>query len=218
MQLHKNSVRFRHAVAQVVTTFVTLSVTNKTNQFATLSIKRSIRVSANIISGQTRIGGTMKKLSVPMIVALLLAILVVGTTLAAASARNPLPLKGSIEALETYQASGPTVFVTATGSGKATHLGRYTVSYEVEVDLPTGTGTGLSAQYVAANGDSLFAEGSGQATPTDDPSVFMVVEIYTITGGTGRFAGATGSFTETRQVNLATGVTSGTIDGNITLP
>jgi hypothetical protein len=160
----------------------------------------------------------MKKLSVPMIVALLLAILVVGTALAAASARKPLPLKGSIEALETYQASGPTVFVTATGSGKATHLGRYTVSYEVEVDLPTGTGTSLSAQYVAANGDSLFAEGSGQATPTDDPSVFMVVEIYTITGGTGRFAGATGSFTETRQVNLATGVTSGTIDGNITLP
>ena len=110
------------------------------------------------------------------------------------------------------------MFVTATGTGEATHLGRYTVSYEVEVDLPTGTGSGLSAQYVAANGDSLFAEGSGQATPTDDPSVFVVVEIYTITGGTGRFAGATGSFTETRQVNIATGVTSGTMDGKIILP
>ena len=122
----------------------------------------------------------------------------------------------SIEALETYQVNGPTMSVTVTGSGEATHLGRYPVSYEVEVDLPTGTG--LSAQYVAANGDSLFAEGTGQATPTDDPNVFVVVEIYTITGGTGRFAGATGSFTETRQVNLATGVTSGTIDGNITLP
>ena len=160
----------------------------------------------------------MKKLSVPMVVALLFAILLAGTTLAAASARKPLPLKGSIEARETYKVSGPTMFVTATGSGEATHLGRYTVTYEVQVDLPSGTGTGLSAQYVAANGDSLFAEGSGQATPTEEPSVFVVIETYTITGGTGRFAGATGSFTETRQVNIETGVTSGTIRGNIILP
>jgi hypothetical protein len=159
----------------------------------------------------------MKKLSVPMLVAALLAILVVGTTLAA-SARKPLPIKGSIEAQETYQVNGPTMFVTATGSGEATHLGRYTVRYEVQVDLPTGTGTGLSAQYVAANGDSLFAEGLGQATPTEDPSVFVVVETYTITGGTGRFAGATGSFTETRRVNIGTGVTSGTMEGTIVIP
>ena len=160
----------------------------------------------------------MKKLSVPMVVALLLAILLVSTTLAAASARKSLPLKGSIEALETYQVNGPTMSVTATGSGEATHLGRYTVTYEVQVDLPTGTGTGLSAQYVAANGDRLFAEGSGQATPTEDPGVFVVVETYTITGGTGRFTDATGNFTETRRVNIETGVTSGTIDGTIVIP
>ena len=161
----------------------------------------------------------MKKLSLPTIVAVPLAILLVGTTLAAAaSARSPLPFKGSIEALETCQVNGPTMSVTASGSGEATHLGRYTVTYEVQVDLPTGTGSGLSAHYVAANGDSLFAEGSGQATPTDDPSIFNVVETYTITGGTGRFEGATGSFTEERQVNIETGVTAGTISGNIVIP
>jgi hypothetical protein len=161
----------------------------------------------------------MKKISLAMIVALLLTIVLVSATLvASAAAEKPLPLRGSIEALEIYQVNGPTMFVTAMGSGEATHLGRYTVSYEVEVDLPTGTGTGLSAQYVAANGDSLFAEGSGQATPTDNPIVFNVVETYTITGGTGRFAGATGSFTEERQVNIETGVTSGTINGNIVIP
>ena len=160
----------------------------------------------------------MKKLSVPMIVALLLGVGLVGTTLAAASARRPLSFKGSIEALETYQINGPTMLVTATGSGEATHLGRYTVSYEVKVDLPTVSGTDLSAQYVTANGDQLFAEGSGQATPTDNPSVFVVVETYTITGGTGRFEDATGSFTETRQVNIETGVTAGTIGGSIGIP
>ena len=160
----------------------------------------------------------MKKISVWTIVALLLVILLMGTTLAAASGRKPLPLKGSIEAVETYQVNGPSMFVTATGTGEATHLGRYTVSYEVEVDLPTGSGTGLSAQYVAANGDTLFAEGSGQATPTDDPTVFVVVETFTITGGTGRLDGATGNFTEERRVNIVTGVTSGTISGTIVLP
>ena len=160
----------------------------------------------------------MKKLSAPTIVAVLLATLVVGTTLAAASAKRPLPFKGSIEALETYQVNGQTMSVTASGSGEATYLGHYTVSYQVQVDLPTGTGTGLSAHYVAANGDSLFAEGSGQATPTDDPNVFNVVETYTITGGTGRFADASGSFTEERRVNIQTGVTSGTISGNIVIP
>lgn len=160
----------------------------------------------------------MKKISVWTIVALLLVILLMGTTLAAASARKPLPLKGSIEAVETYQVNGPSMFVTATGTGEATHLGRYTVSYEVAVDLPTGSGTGLSAQYVAANGDTLFAEGSGQATPTDDPTVFVVVETFTITGGTGRLDGATGNFTEERRVNIETGVTSGTISGTIVLP
>ena len=160
----------------------------------------------------------MKKLSVSMIVGLLLAILVVGAALASTSSHKPLPLKGSIESVEMYQANGPTVFVTASGSGEATQLGRYTVSYEVQVDLPTGTGTGLSAHFVAANGDSLFAEGSGQATPTEDPAVFSIVETLTITGGTGRFANASGSFTLDRTVNLVTGETSGTMNGTIDLP
>jgi len=160
----------------------------------------------------------MKKRSVLLLVVVLLAILALGTTLAAASSSKPLPLKGSMEALETYQVNGPTMFVTATGSGEVTHLGRYTVTYEVQVDLPTGTGAHLSAQYVAANGDSLFAEGSGQATPTDDPTVVIIVENYTITGGTGRFANASGSITLNRVANITTGVTSGTMNGTIILP
>jgi hypothetical protein len=184
-------------------------VTIEKHGFATLKAWKPIRVSENIITG-----GTMKKIFVPVIVAVLLSILLIGTSFAA----SPEKEKGTIEALETYQLNFPTMFVNATGSGEATHLGHYTVTYEVQVDLPSGTGTGLSAHYGAANGDSLFAEGSGQATPTDTPNVFIVVETYTITGGTGRFAGATGSFTETRRVNIETGVTSGTLDGSIILP
>ena len=158
----------------------------------------------------------MKKLSVSMMFSLLLASLIGGAALA--STKKPLPFKGSSKGVETYQENGPTMSVTATGSGEASQLGRYTVSYEVEVDLQTLAGTGLSAHFVAANGDSLFAEGSGQATPTDDPTVVSIVETYTITGGTGRFANASGSFIVNRTANLATGETSGSFDGTIVIP
>jgi len=43
------------------------------------------------------------------------------------------------------------------------------------------------------------------------------VEQHTITGGTGRFAGTTGTFTLDRLVNTATGVTSGSFEGSIVL-
>ena len=45
----------------------------------------------------------------------------------------------------------------------------------------------------------------------------MVEEAYTTTGGTGRFAGASGSFTVERLFNLVTGFTSGSFDGFIVI-
>jgi len=161
----------------------------------------------------------MKKISVPTTIAVLVATVLVSATLvAAASARKESPFKGSLEAVETYQPNLPVISVTATGSGRATQLGRFTVSYQVEVNVQTGAGTGLSAEFVAANGDSLFAEGSGQATPTETPGTLNIVENYTITGGTGRFANASGTITVERVANQATGETSGTLSGNIVIP
>jgi len=88
-------------------------------------------------------------------------------------------------------------------------VGRYTMSYQVEVNIPSSNGI-ASAQFVAANGDSLFAEGLGQATETGTPGVVTIVEMYIITGGTDRFEGASG--------NQVTGETSGTLNGKIVLP
>ena len=127
-----------------------------------------------------------------------------------------LRFKGSIQALERSEINDLILSVRALGSGKATHLGRFIVRYDAEVDLQTAKGIG-SAHFVVAHGDSLFAEGEGQATPTETPGVITVVEQYQITGGTGRFVGASGTINLDRILDNA-GNTSGTISGNIVIP
>lgn len=129
---------------------------------------------------------------------------------------QPVPLKGSIEAMESYTINPPTMLVETTGSGKATELDQFTVTWKFTVNLDIGSGVG-SAHFTAANGDTLETTSLGQGDPTETPDVNRVVEQHTITGGTGGFAGATGAFTLERLVNMKTGVTSGSFDGSIVL-
>jgi hypothetical protein len=131
-----------------------------------------------------------------------------------AAAEKEVPFKGSVEAVESYDIQFPTLFVDTTGTGMATHLGLFTVTWEFTVNLLNGAGIG-SAHFIAANGDSVFTESLGQGDPTlEDPDITRVVETHTITGGTGRFAGATGDFTLERLVNMA-GITAGSFSGTI---
>jgi hypothetical protein len=83
----------------------------------------------------------------------------------------------------------------------------------MQINVLTRHGIG-AATFTAANGDTLTATVDGQATPTS-PGVLSIVEVYTVTGGTGRFADATGSFTLESTLNQATGVSSGTLSGAI---
>ena len=161
----------------------------------------------------------MKKRSVVTGIAVLLLLVLATTAFAApAAAKGPVPFKGSIQSVENTVFEPPaTLHIDANGSGNATHLGRYAVTYQVEVDNSTGMGVG-SLTFVAANGDSIFADGLGQGNPSDVPGVNRIVERYTITGGTGRFTGATGSFTVERLLTLESGVSSGRFDGQIVIP
>jgi hypothetical protein len=53
--------------------------------------------------------------------------------------------------------------------------------------------------------------------PAGSPTAFTVIEIHEVTGGTGRFAGASGEFTVTRAVDFTNPFTSGEIDGSISV-
>jgi phage-related minor tail protein len=96
------------------------------------------------------------------------------------------------------------------------HLGRFTVEIPHVVNTTNRTSTG-TYEFTAANGDRLTAGFTGQATLTA-PGVLSIVETATITGGTGRFADATGSFIVERLFNQVTGLTSGSFEGTISSP
>ena len=131
-----------------------------------------------------------------------------------AAAGKRVPFHGSIQGVEIGVFQFPKGFVDGSGSGRATHLGRFTVTYELEVDLIAHETFG-SSLFTAANGDSLATDITGLGTPTENPDVVSVVEVHTITGGTGRFADATGNFIRTYFLDLVTGVTSGSFNGTI---
>lgn len=128
-----------------------------------------------------------------------------------------LPVRGIVHSTETYSTAFPTMLVTASGWGDVTELGRFTVNYETEMNL-LDLSRIESAHFVGTNGNSIQAEGRGQAVQDQTPGIYQVIEIYTITGGTGRFTGASGTLTLKRVVNLATGSTAGALDGYILLP
>ena len=134
-------------------------------------------------------------------------------SVAASATAAETPFKGTVNAVETGTVVFPIRSLEREGTGTATYLGRYTEHVTLQINLLTSHSIG-AATFTAANADTLTATVEGQATPAS-PGVLSIVEVYTITGGTGRFADATGSFTLESTLDTATGVSSGTFNGAI---
>ena len=127
--------------------------------------------------------------------------------------KNATPFKGTLQGTVTVTPLTPpkaSVFISATG--EATKLGQFSLEVPHEVDFSKRTGTG-TYRFTAANGDQLIARFDGEALTS--PPIVSIVEIAKITGGTGRFAGATGSFIAERVFDQTTGTTTGSFDGTI---
>ncbi len=98
------------------------------------------------------------------------------------------------------------------GEGTATHLGHFTFRFEFCCNLLTGVYPGpsnyVSGNFEAANGDLLFIMSFGQVFEgrlEDHPEYVNSYwrDPWLITGGTGRFEGATGSgFTDDYNSDL----------------
>ena len=134
-----------------------------------------------------------------------------------AAAKDQVPFKGALQGHDFDIAfTNSSVTVLTVGTGIGTHLGQFSFTQTVTVDFATGTSTG-AASLIAANGDSISTTvtGSGQVI---EPGLFSIEDVHTITGGTGRFAGAHGSFTVKRLASGVTFLTSGSFEGTITPP
>ena len=133
------------------------------------------------------------KIRRPLFFAVVAASAVSLASIAVSAVAAETPFKGTVNAVETVEPSSPRP-PHSSGRHGHRHVSRQ-VHRAHRVDRSTfrRVSTG-AATFTAANGDTLTTTVVGRATPTT-PGVLSIVEDYTITGGTGRFAGATGTFT-----------------------
>ena len=112
-------------------------------------------------------------------------------------------------------------YANGSATSSDTALGPFTLVYSIPVDFafaftpPGNPGGSRLIVGDAANGDSILTCLIGNNPGLCANGDFHVVETDTIIGGTGRYAGARGSFTTDQCSNLDTGETSGTISGTI---
>jgi hypothetical protein len=112
-------------------------------------------------------------------------------------------------------------YVNGSFTSTDTQLGPFTLFYTVPVDFaflgvpPGNTGGTRLIVGDAANGDSILTWSLGNNPGSCANGDFHVVSRETIVGGTGRYAGARGSSTMDRYLNLVTGENSGTISGTV---
>lgn len=104
-----------------------------------------------------------------------------------------------------------------TTKGKATHLGD--VSGPVVRIQDNHGNFNSNFVLVGANGkDTVFLTTSGTFETSKDKCLITSTGTYTITGGTGAFANATGSGTIATETDVCAGTALGTFTGTISRP
>ena len=141
--------------------------------------------------------------------------LLVGS-LAVTATERPFSLNGRGVAIPVVDGNGNVVGADPTGSGNATHLGTFTNTGHVDF-TPDATNPNIlhpsgGGVFTAANGDKLnFVIVNGAL----DLTTGIGTGDFDFTGGTGRFANATGRTSGVIQQNVITGAYELTLVGNI---
>ena len=149
------------------------------------------------------------------------AVLLLGSLPVSAKDR-PFALNGTGVAAIALNEAGIPVSAEVTSTSNATHLGLCTTVGHVDYVLandPEHPGRLLSSGYgtiTAANGDTLQIQFSGVLDPPPTGSVTATDKpTFHFVGGTGRFAGASGSADAVVVINLATGAFEITMVGKL---
>jgi len=174
------------------------STRNETKKMTTLHLRKSI--------GRSPLQHGF--LLIPLAFACFAAVFLLATP--PAGAGDQVPFNGSVSGQipsdlgPPVPGSGGCVFdFFVSNSGNATVLGPFTGTAEFKPNLCDGSYTGFF-HWIAANGDAISGPFFGQLIPTATQGVFDNNETAIVTGGTGRFTGATGIFTLGGQVNFIT--------------
>ena len=152
----------------------------------------------------------LKQIILPLLIALALSDMT-------ARASQNLPFRLGDEGTITF--TGPSTATTA-GTGNANQMGRIksagslTIVGEASCGNEVGFAVEMQDTFTAANGDTLMTAITMQLCPIA-PGIYHGVGTYVVTGGTGRFAGATGSGVFDGTGNFNTGTIICALNGTI---
>jgi hypothetical protein len=129
-----------------------------------------------------------------------------------AAAGDSVPLTGKDAfSSSVVGGSGTAIETVDTGSGTLAHLGQFTMAASETVELAASSVSDGVFTLTAANGDTVQGTYSGTVLP----GLVGYHVTGPITGGTGRFAGATGTIVFDGTFDIATGTGTDVISGSI---
>jgi hypothetical protein len=120
------------------------------------------------------------------------------------------PWEGSCEGTGAFRPNSAILDIT--GVCRLSHLGLTT---HVGVEI-VGAVLNATHTFTAANGDLLFTTTTGTAVLKPDFSGVIFSNIETVTGGTGRFANASGTATRIGSTVFSDGTATWEIQGTLT--
>ena len=128
--------------------------------------------------------------------------------------RKTVPLKANFSTVSTVLQAGPPEIDSIAGTGSGTPIGKSTFAAHAEFD----DSYNLKGVIIATsnNGDKFFATITGHAPDIDDKGAITLHFQAIITGGTGKYTGATGNFAGTAHESLYNAAGSAEWDGTIT--